>query len=130
LSRKSGMPKNQEIVLQIRHNFTPGCCGFASTETAASWGDKIGFGFVANSGNGNEVSIAEKIFVGYKGKFRFPKSHFPVELHILSDISNFAATYSCDRYKAKLPTSIPWKMGSFRNMYLHRAIQIEFFILK
>ena len=38
-------------------------------ETAASWGDEIRFGFVANSGDGNKVGIAEKICVGYKGEF-------------------------------------------------------------
>ena len=38
-------------------------------ETAASWGDEIRFGFVANSGDGYEVGIAEKICVGYKGEF-------------------------------------------------------------
>lgn len=34
------MPKNHEIVLQIGHNFTPGCSGFVGVETAASWGGK------------------------------------------------------------------------------------------
>ena len=38
-------------------------------ETAASWGGEIRFGFVANSGDGNEMGIAEKICVGYKGEF-------------------------------------------------------------
>lgn len=38
-------------------------------ETAASWGDEIRFGFVANSSDGYEVGIAEKICVGYKGEF-------------------------------------------------------------
>ena len=38
-------------------------------ETAASWGGEIRFGFVANSGDRNEVGIAEKICVGYKGDF-------------------------------------------------------------
>ena len=39
-----------------------------SAETAASWGGKSRFGFVANSDSRNEVGIAEKICVGYKGK--------------------------------------------------------------
>ena len=51
------------------HNFTPGCSGFVRVETAASWGDEIRFGFVANSSDGYEVGIAEKICVGYKGEF-------------------------------------------------------------
>ena len=38
-------------------------------ETAASWGGKSRFGFVANSSDGYEVGIAEKICVGYKGEF-------------------------------------------------------------
>ena len=37
-------------------------------ETAASWGGEIRFGFVANSGDGNEVGIDKKICVGYKGE--------------------------------------------------------------
>ena len=39
-------------------------------ETAASWGGEIRFGFVANSGDGNEMGIAEKICVGYKGEIQ------------------------------------------------------------
>lgn len=62
------MPKNQEIVLQIGHNFTPGCSGFVCVETAASWGGESRFSFVANSGNRNEVGIAAKICIGYKGR--------------------------------------------------------------
>lgn len=41
-----------------------------STKTAASWGGKSRFGFVANSGDRNVVGIAEKISVGYKGEFQ------------------------------------------------------------
>ena len=40
-----------------------------SAEIAASWGGKSRFGFVANSGDGNEVGIAENICVGYKSNF-------------------------------------------------------------
>ncbi len=57
------------IVLQIGHNFTPGCSGFASVETAAYGGWKSGFGFVADLREENDAGIAEKICVGYKGIF-------------------------------------------------------------
>ena len=40
-----------------------------SAETAASWGVFSQFGFVANSGDGNEVGIDKKICVVYKGEF-------------------------------------------------------------
>lgn len=40
-----------------------------SAEAAASWGGEIKFGFVANNDDRNEVRIAEKICVGYKGEF-------------------------------------------------------------
>ena len=52
-----------------RYNYAPGCCGFLRAETAASWGGEIKFGFVANNDDRNEVGIAEKICVGYKGEF-------------------------------------------------------------
>ena len=51
-----------------KHNLAPGCGGFVSTETAASWGIILQFRFVADSGVGNEVRIDEKICVGYKGE--------------------------------------------------------------
>lgn len=54
---------------RTRHNFTPRCSGFVSAETAASWGEILQFGFIANSGDRNEVGIAGKICVGYKGEF-------------------------------------------------------------
>ena len=38
-------------------------------ETAASWGGEYRFGFVDDSSDRNEVGIAEKICVGYKGEF-------------------------------------------------------------
>ena len=71
-----------------RHNFTPGCCGFISTETAASWGDEGRFGFVADSVAGNEIGIAEKICVGYKAGFCFQGSYIAGAWHILSDTAS------------------------------------------
>lgn len=50
-----------------------------TVETAASWGGESRFGFLANSGNGNELGIAERICVGYKGEFRSIGSRFPAE---------------------------------------------------
>ena len=61
-----------------------------SAETAASWGGKSRFALVANSGDGDEVGIAEKICVGYKGEFHFCGSCLAGAWHILPDTASLA----------------------------------------
>ena len=88
MSRKSAILKNHESVLPIGHNFTPGCSGFMSIETAASWGVISQFDFVANSGSRSEGSIAEKICVGYKNELFVDILYGVIYAELLIDLND------------------------------------------
>lgn len=55
--------------LSIWKKDTTKCRDLAWLQIAAHGGAFSSFGFVANSGNRNEVGIGKKICVGYKGVF-------------------------------------------------------------